>query len=167
MATCARCGLRLSNVNDNVFDDCSDGADVVTPTTSLGTVMAPTASSVLGTITTPAPSLQSLARREIKGWGNETLVTSSERPPSANVLFARDLREVCVLFVCAAEVQTIGAYTCTVARIHVVCLRAIQRIFVIGTYADYRRVYMHCCTYTCCVSTCNSTHMCDRYLCRL
>ena len=159
MATCARCGLRfsnvmqmgahtrkcartsasrLSNVNDNVFDDCSDGADVVTPTTSLGTVMAPTTSSVVGTITTPAPSLQSLARREIKGWGNETLVTSSERPPSANLLFARDLREACVLFVCAAEVQTIA-----------------------------RRVYMHCCTYTRCVSTCNSTHMCDRYLCRL
>ena len=119
MATCVRCGLGFANVmqmgahtrkcartltdhecNEQEFDgnDAVVGA-VTTPATVVADandVVEEAPVVAVGAITTPVPSLQSLARREIKGWGNETLITSSERPPSTSGTLARDLREVCV-----------------------------------------------------------------------
>ena len=113
MATCVRCGLRFTNVmqmgahtrkcastftnNDDVVgDDAGDDAVVIT---TPATVVGDANDDVVGYATVvgaPVLSLQLLARREKKGWGNESLVTSNERPSSTSATLARDFREVCV-----------------------------------------------------------------------
>lgn len=122
MAICDRCGLRLINVmqmgahrrrckltalvinESNLLENLGDATNIpdtsmLAETESEADVQEPDATPVV--INTPVSSLQSLARREKKGWGRQSSLTFDSRPGRSSGTLARDFREVCV------KVQTV------------------------------------------------------------
>ena len=122
MATCARCGLTLINVMQmgahkrrckrttptpgtnashgvENFGDATNVADACAMTAMSAAVQDPDAPAVIHAPVTP---LQSLARREKKGWGRQCALTFDSRPERCSGALARDFREV------RAKVQTVS-----------------------------------------------------------
>ena len=137
MATCVRCGLRFANAmqmgahtrkcagtlthhecNEQEFDgnDAVVGA-ITTPATVVADandVVEDAPVVAVSAITTPVPSLQSLARRETKGWGNETLISILNVPPAP----VAHLQETFARYACKCRISSefwcVYTYTCCV-----------------------------------------------------
>lgn len=124
MATCARCGLTLINVmqmgahkrrckrttptpgtneSNGVenFGDATNIADACAMTAETESAAVQEPDATLAVIHAPVTSLQSLARREKKGWGRQCSLTLDSRPERCSGALARDFREV------RAKVQTV------------------------------------------------------------